>query len=124
MRAARAAPRLAMLALLGAVLALSGCDSLFPHRSEGEKLYREHCAKCHGLDGAGNTVQSMGNEYADLVDDVWRKGGDDDSIASVIREGVFGQMPAYNDKLTEQQIRAVVRYVRVLRHEKPRETAP
>ncbi|HVT57536.1 MAG TPA: c-type cytochrome [Thermoanaerobaculia bacterium] len=121
------APRRALLAPLALFLAgaaLGGCDVLLPHRSEGENLYRAHCADCHGLDGAGNTVQSMGNQYASLIDDVWRTGGDDGSIGNVIREGVFGQMPPFKDKLSDQQVSAIIRYLRVLRHEKPREAAP
>jgi cytochrome c oxidase cbb3-type subunit III len=94
---------------------LGGCDQLFPRRSEGEKLYRENCADCHGLDGRGNTVREMGQPYADLTDDNWKFGGDDYSIANAIREGSFGLMPAYQEKLSEQQIRALVAYLKVLR---------
>ena len=48
---------IAMLALGAGV----GCKNLFPHRSAGEALWRQHCAECHGLDGASNTVQYMRN---------------------------------------------------------------
>jgi mono/diheme cytochrome c family protein len=102
-------------AVLGGGLLLAGCNELFPHRSEGEKLYREHCADCHGLDGRGNTVREMGQPYADLTDDSWKFGGEDSSIANAIREGSFGLMPAYQEKLNEQQIQALVAYLKVLR---------
>jgi cytochrome c oxidase cbb3-type subunit 3 len=94
---------------------LGGCDQLFPHRSEGEKLYREHCADCHGLDGRGNTVREMGQPYADLTDDDWKFGGDDDSIANAIREGSFGLMPSYRETLNDMQVQALVAYLKVLR---------
>lgn len=102
---------------LAAVMALAACGQLFPHRSEGEKLYRKHCAECHGLDGAGNTPGYMGDAYADLRDDLWRKGGDPDSMQSVVRNGVFAKMPRY-DQLSAKEVRLVVDYVRVLRGEK------
>ncbi|HEY0782726.1 MAG TPA: c-type cytochrome [Thermoanaerobaculia bacterium] len=110
------------------LLALAGntfiaCKDLFPHRSEGEKLYLDKCADCHGQDGRGNTVQYMGNQYADLRDDNWKNGSDDASIANVIREGVFGQMPK-TEGLTDHQIRAIVTHLRVLRGEKHEELAP
>jgi cbb3-type cytochrome c oxidase subunit III len=108
-------------ALLLGSLALVGCHDLFPHRSEGEKLYRKNCAECHGVDGSGNTPRFMGNAWADLLDSNWKLGGDPTSMANTVRSGVFGQMPGYAQKLSDQEIRAVVEYVRVLRGEKARE---
>ncbi|MDP9121344.1 MAG: c-type cytochrome [Acidobacteriota bacterium] len=103
--------------LFAASLALGACD-IIRHQSEGEKLYRKNCADCHGIDGAGNTVQGMGNPWADLIDNSWKNGGDDASLASSINDGAFGQMPAFKDKLTPEQVRAIIYHLRVLRGEK------
>ena len=103
-------------------LALAGCDTLFPKRSEGEKLWRDRCAQCHGIAGNGNTPQYMGNYKADLTDDSWSHGGEPGSWAVVIRQGVFGDMPA-NPDLSRQQVQALVDYLRVLRGEKIRQRA-
>ena len=103
-------------------LALAGCDALFPKRSEGEKLWRDRCAQCHGVIGNGNTPQYMGNYKADLTDDSWSHGGEPGSWAVVIRQGVFGSMPA-NPDLSRQQVQALVDYLRVLRGEKIRQPA-
>jgi cbb3-type cytochrome c oxidase subunit III len=100
--------------LLAAVL-VAGCGKLFPHRSQGEELYRQNCADCHGVDGRGNTVLAMGQPYADLTDDVWKNGGDDDAIENSIRVGSFGLMPGFQEKLTGQQVQALVAYLKVLR---------
>jgi cbb3-type cytochrome c oxidase subunit III len=108
-------------ALLLGSLALGACHDLLPHRSEGEKLYRKHCAECHGVDGSGNTPRFMGNGWADLLDSNWKLGGDKDSMANTVRNGVFGQMPGYSQKLSDKEIRAVVDHVRVLRGEMARE---
>jgi mono/diheme cytochrome c family protein len=102
---------------------LVACDVLFPHRSEGEKLWRKYCAECHGLTAEGNTPAYMGNPYADLTDNLWKDcGGDDDSIETLIHDGVFAQMPE-NTTLTHEQRKAVIGYLRVLRHEKLPEAA-
>lgn len=94
-------------------LPLAGCVE----RSPGEVLYRKHCADCHGLDGAGNTPRYMGNQWANLVDGAWKSGsGDEYSIAGVIREGIFGQMPA-NDTLSDEEVRAIVDWVLYMRGE-------
>ena len=94
-----------------------GCDRLFPHRSGGERLWRKHCAECHGLDGAGNTLQYMGNPWADLTDDHWKTGGGDaSSFERVIHDGVFGEMPGFPD-LSHEEVRTLYEYLRMLRHE-------
>ncbi|HEV8240275.1 MAG TPA: c-type cytochrome [Thermoanaerobaculia bacterium] len=103
-------------------LALAGCDALFPKRSEGEKLWRDRCAQCHGVAGNGNTPQYMGNYNADLTDDSWTHGAEPGSWAVVIRQGVFGSMPA-NPDLSRQQVQALVDYLRELRGEKSRRPA-
>lgn len=113
--------RLYAAAVSVAALSLAACDVIFPHYSEGEKLYRDNCAECHGVDGSGNTPLYLGNGYADLLDNNWKSGGDPGSLANSIRNGVFGQMPGFDRKLTDAQIRLITEYIRVLRGEKPRE---
>lgn len=96
--------------LLLAGLSLAGCDLIDPPRSPGHKLWRDNCAKCHGSDGAGNTPAYMGNSYADLTDDVWKHGGDEHDIANTIRDGVFGEMPAFK-QLSDQDVKLLTKYV-------------
>ena len=74
------------LALLAPLVAGSLACEYF-NRTPGEKLWRKHCAGCHGIDASGNTPQYMGNERADLRDNSWYGyGGDDAGIESTIRE--------------------------------------
>lgn len=113
-RPARAAALVAVLA--AAALAGAGCDVVFPNRSEGEKLWRKHCAECHGLGGAGNTPRYMGKPYADLLDNTWRVGGETGTLEESTRSGFFGEMPAF-DHLSDEEIRLVVGYLRELRGE-------
>lgn len=110
--------RVAGFILILSTLVLAGCQDLvdrFSNRPEDEKLWRKHCAKCHGISGTGNTPAYMGNSYADLTDDVWRAGGSEIAIHRVIREGVFGEMPGYRDQLTAKEMDLLVGYVRRLR---------
>lgn len=113
-RGAVTAALLACLAVLAGAL-LGGCGKLFPHRAPGEQLYSDNCADCHGLDGRGNTVREMGQPFADLTTEASKFGTDDASIANAIREGSFGLMPGFQQKLNDQQIQALVAYLRVLR---------
>ena len=104
-----------MLVLAALALQASGCD-LFQPKDPGEALFRKFCASCHGIDGRGNTVRFMGNEWADLTDNNWRQYGDDGSLETIIREGVFSKMPA-RDELTREEMRALLGYLRKLRSE-------
>ena len=105
----------ALALVLGATTALAACD-LLPAKSPGERLWRQRCGECHGRDGAGNTPRFMGNYRADLLDETWEHGSDPGSWAVVIREGVFGQMPA-NEELTQAEVDALVEHLRELRRQ-------
>lgn len=109
-------PALALaVVLLPALAALTaGCEQLFPKRTAGEQIYRRLCARCHGHDGAGNTPRYMGNPWADLTDDLWRHGDDPGSIETVVRDGVFAQMPG-NPELSREEMKQLVAYLRTLR---------
>ena len=109
----------------GAMMSLAGCHQLFPHRSPGEVLYRKHCAECHGMDAKGNTPRYMGNPYADLRDNVWRTAtADEGPIEALIESGVFGEMPAFGDQLSAEEIRQITYYLQVLRGERAPEPMP
>lgn len=103
----------AALCLLFAACAGCGIGA----QSDGEKLWRKHCADCHGLDGSGNTPRYMGTPGADLRDAAWQFGSDRSSVENVVREGIFGQMPAF-DQLSNAEMRALLDYFYKLRGER------
>ncbi len=100
-------------AVLCCVPLLAACESHSPE----ETLWRKHCADCHGIDGSGNTARYMGNAWADLLDNSWKSAsGDEYTITAVVREGVFGQMPA-NTELSDQEVTQIVDWLYSLRGE-------
>ncbi len=107
----------AAVALLPALALGTACNEMFAS-SPGERLWRRHCAECHGVDGSGNTPRYMGQPYADLRDGTWSYGGDRASIENVTREGIFAKMPAYQEKLTSEEIRQIIDYLYELRGER------
>ncbi|MPZ19700.1 MAG: glucose sorbosone dehydrogenase [Luteitalea sp.] len=69
-------------------------------------MYAELCSSCHGPTLAGGQAPS-------LLDDTWNFGGDDESIAQSIRDGrPSTAMPPFKAALSEQEIRALVIYIR------------
>lgn len=91
----------------------------------GQKLYSDNCAKCHKDDGTGGKVTVDGKELdADNLTDKKRVALSDDKIIRTIKEGVEDDgMPAFKDKLTDDQIKEVVRYVRQELQKVPAKTA-
>jgi|SRR5215216_6204837 len=66
------------------------------------------CTGCHGADGKGSpNVKDVPN----FADAAWQKKTPDAEMINAIKNG-DKPMPAYKDKLNEQEIRALVAYVR------------
>jgi glucose/arabinose dehydrogenase len=71
-----------------------------------KQRYLELCASCHGKNLEGVQAPSM-------LDDDWTHGGDDESLARSIRNGIPDKnMPAWSPTLSEKEIRAFVVYLR------------
>lgn len=65
------------------------------------------CFDCHGEDARGNSDYGA----PDLTANVWDYGGDPRALYNSIYYGRHGVMPAWIDKLTLEQIRALAVYV-------------
>jgi glucose/arabinose dehydrogenase len=90
--------------VLAASAAVARAQSEKPREVAG--LFAESCANCHG-------AQLQGNRAGSLVDDTWQYGGDDASLAKSIRDGhpAVG-MPPFGSAMSEQEIRALVIFIR------------
>ena len=84
-------------------------------RTNGNQLFGDNCAACHGRDGKGR------ENYPDLTDNDWIWGGGPVAIAQTLTVGVnsshpesrIGQMPAFgrDEMLDAQQVRDVATFV-------------
>jgi mono/diheme cytochrome c family protein len=70
----------------------------------GEEVFTASCARCHGPEGEGGVGPRLAGtvvvEYPDIEDQV-----------AVVRDG-RGSMPSFRDRLTPEQVQAVVAYTR------------
>jgi mono/diheme cytochrome c family protein len=87
----------------------------------GAKLYRVHCAVCHGLDGSGKgpAWNSIKTTPADHRDGSIMNGLDDELLFRIIQAGCRGAscspaMPAFGDVLDVLQLWDLVAYLRTL----------
>lgn len=107
-----------------------------PEVAEGEHIYEANCASCHGASGQGGsgrplrdsvtlTFPSFEDHFAFVLNGSPPEGtpyGDPGAVGGqhIARSQGFGTMPAWEGTLTEEEIRAVVRYEReVLDNEEP-----
>jgi len=78
----------------------------------GEALYKSKCAGCHAADGSGNSPAGKAMGVPDLSSPVLQKKTDAELIDSTTNGK--GKMPAYKGKLTDDQIKGLVAYIRTL----------
>ncbi|MCM3870293.1 MAG: cytochrome c [Pyrinomonadaceae bacterium] len=81
--------------------------------ADGPALYASKCVICHGKNGAG-TAALRAKGQPDLSTADWQKTHSDEQIAARIREGK-GKMPGFAKKLSDEEIKALVKQVRTLR---------
>lgn len=74
-------------------------------------IYARNCARCHGLDGRGQTEQGKKYDVPDLVKEA--KDSSRTKIGKIITNGK-SDMPAFGKKLSKKQISALATYVRKL----------
>jgi cytochrome c oxidase cbb3-type subunit III len=87
------------------------------HLSEGKRLFSWfNCTGCHAHGGGGSGPA--------LMDDAWLYGSSIDSIAASIREGRPNGMPAFHDKIVDDQIWQLAAYVRSMQRSVPKSAAP
>lgn len=78
----------------------------------GESLFKSKCAMCHGPDGAGKTTMGQALKIPDLHSADVQKLSDAE-LTSIVVKGK-NKMPAYEAKLSKEQITLLVGYIRDL----------
>ena len=89
------------------VLALSGQEHDAALATEGAVVYADNCSACHAEDGSGDRAQGAPK----LTDAIWLYGGSREAITETVTYSRFGVMPNWNQRLSEDEIRAVAFYV-------------
>jgi cytochrome c6 len=92
-----------MLALAGTAFA----------QDDAAALYKTKCQICHGPDGKGDTPAGKKVGAKDLHSPEVAKLSEQE-LFQVVKKGKE-KMPAYDGKLTDDQIKSLVQYVRTLK---------
>ena len=81
--------------------------------ADGAALFKAKCAACHGADGKGETPVGKNLKVASLGSADVQKLSDAE-LEKVISDGK-GKMPPFKTKLTADELKAVVAFVRTLK---------
>ncbi len=104
-----------LMLLAGAGLWLATPAFQAAEKPNGQALYARRCVMCHGRDGKG--FKAMKTQ--DLTDPKWQASVKDEQIADIIKNGKKDtHMPAFGDKLNDEEIQAVVAHIRTLNSDK------
>ena len=81
------------------------------NRPDGQALFSENCAYCHGSGGKGDgpNAKHLKPPPADLT----KSSASEDAIAGVVRDGK-GSCPAWRASFSEAEITAVARWAKSL----------
>jgi mono/diheme cytochrome c family protein len=78
----------------------------------GAGIYQQFCLVCHGPTGTGNTVRPAMPPIPDFTNRAWQKSKSDAELQVSILEGKGTLMPPNNTRVTRDQARNLVAYIR------------
>lgn len=84
--------------------------------ASGRSLYAQHCAGCHGTEGKGDgkAALSLSPRPGNLISAQTSAKSDKDLLKIIANGKPRTAMPAWNDRLTEEEQCAVLAYIRSL----------
>lgn len=92
------------------VISLSSTDFNSGLVIQGATVFADNCASCHADDATGDREQGAPN----LADAIWLYGGDRETLTTTVKQARYGVMPAWGQRLSDEDVRAVSLYVHAL----------
>jgi cytochrome c oxidase cbb3-type subunit 3 len=92
------------------VLSVSGQDHDATLAEQGDGVFEDQCAACHGETGLGDRELGAPN----LTDAIWLYGGDEAALTETVTNSRFGVMPAWGARIGPAEVNAVAAYVHQL----------
>jgi mono/diheme cytochrome c family protein len=104
-----------LLCIAGLLLATGAATNA----AEAKANWDKHCAKCHGVDGKGQTKMGKQAGAKDYTDPKVQAELKDENAIKIIKEGLSvdgkKKMDPYADKLSDDEVKALVAYIRAFK---------
>jgi mono/diheme cytochrome c family protein len=101
------------------VAGLLAAFAIVSRAAEVKENWEKHCLKCHGADGKGQTKMGRQSGVKDYTDPKVQAELKDDNALKIIKEGIVEKdkkkMDPYKDKLTDEEIKALIAYIRAFK---------
>ena len=97
--------------LIAGLLVSAAAFKAAPDEPDGAAIFKQKCSMCHGPEGKGFAAIKT----PDMTDPKWQKSLTDKEMEEVIKNGKKGtSMPAFGEKLKDDEVTAVIGFVRSL----------
>lgn len=101
------------------IVGLIVCVARLASAADAAENWNKMCASCHGKDGTGNTMMGRKLAVKDLTDAKVQAALTDEQATKAITDGVTedgkDKMKSFKDKLTADEIKALVAYIRTFK---------
>jgi len=108
-----------MKAIITIAISLLLAAPISVRAADAKANWDNNCAQCHGKSGAADTKMGKALNAKDLTDSKVQAAFSDakatESIKNGVKEGGKTTMKAFGGKLTDDEIKALVAYVRTLK---------
>ncbi len=102
-----------VVTLIALAIVLGAAPLFADSTPDAVALYKSKCAMCHGADGKGQTSIGKSQKLRDLGSpDVQKQ--TDQQLGDIILNGK-GKMLAFKGKLTNEQIKSLVGFIRTMK---------
>jgi mono/diheme cytochrome c family protein len=88
--------------------------------SSAQQLFCKRCESCHGKDGSGRKMRENFSTIPDFRSGEWQQKRKDSQLLVSILDGKGTNMPAFEAKITKDQARQLVTYVRSFGPKRPK----
>jgi len=108
-----------MKTIISLIITLLVASTISGRAADAKALWVANCTPCHGASGNGDTKMGKTLGAADLTDSKKQASFSDAQAAAAIKDGVKQNgktaMKAFGGKLSDDDIKALVAYVRTLK---------
>jgi mono/diheme cytochrome c family protein len=103
--------------MISVALLIAGAVSV--RAADAKAIWEKDCAKCHGPDGQGKTKIGEKLGIKDFTQAKVQDAVKDEALAKAIKDGVKEgektKMKGFGDTLSDEEIKALVKYVRAFK---------
>ncbi len=106
-----------IVSIVAALLAAGAPPTSVGPKMGAQEVWTKACASCHGADDKSETRKGKALKAPDFTSQKWQTDTADEEIEDAITNGVpKTKMPAFKEKLSPEEIMALVKYVRSFGH--------